>query len=76
MREVFEGFPITFNEAMNDIFTQDITHTELGVAVKSMAKEKAPGYDGIPVEFFQQLWSTLSSDIHRMTLKGNEQRDH
>lgn len=55
MREVFEDFSTTFNEAMNGTLTQEIKERKLGVVVKSMAKGKVLGHDGIPVEFFQQL---------------------
>lgn len=43
MREVFDGFLPTFNEAMNESLTQEIAKGELGVVVKEMTKGKAPG---------------------------------
>ena len=38
----------------------------------SMAKGKAPGHDGIPVELFQKLWPSLGQDFHLMISKGME----
>ena len=35
-----------------------------------MAKGKAPGHDGIPIEFFQELWPTLEDDYLQMILQG------
>lgn len=54
--------------------TLKIIERELGAAIKSMAKGKALGHDGIPVEVFQQLWSMVGDDFHQMILKGFEQR--
>lgn len=69
MREVFEGFTSTFTKAMNATLMEEMTEKELGAVVRDMAKGKAPGHDGIPVEFFQQMWSTLGGDFHHMILK-------
>lgn len=44
------------------------------MVVRDMAKRKAPGHDGILVEFFQKLWPTLGEDFHQMVLKGIEQK--
>ena len=38
--------------AMNEDLGKEITERELQLAVNLMIKEKAPGHDGIPVEFF------------------------
>lgn len=56
MREVLEGFVPTFNEAMNETLTQEITERKLEAIVRSMAKGKVSWHDGILMEFFQQLW--------------------
>lgn len=52
--EVFEGFTTTFTKAMNECFSRDIIVEELDKAIASMAKGKAPGHDGIPMEFFKK----------------------
>lgn len=74
MSEVFEGFPPTFNEEMNATLAQQITEGELRTIVRDMAKGKAPRYDGILVEIFQQLWPTLGDDFHRMILRGIKEK--
>lgn len=38
-----------------------------------MAKGKTPGYDEIPIEFFQQLWLALDYDCNRMVIRGIEE---
>lgn len=35
-------------------------------------KEKTPGHDGIPIEFFQQCWPTIGEDFLLMIRKGME----
>ena len=39
-----------------------------------MAKGKAPGHDGIPVEFFQYMWPTLGKDFYLMVKRSIEGR--
>ena len=68
--EVFEGFPVTFTDDMNVSITKRITERELAGALAAMAKGKAPGHDGIPMEFFQELWPTLGDDYLQMILQG------
>jgi hypothetical protein len=38
-----------------------------------MAKSKAPRYDGISLEFFQQTWPYICLDYHAMILQGIEE---
>ena len=66
--EVMEGVPATFTPAMNEVLGKEILERELRGAVDSMAKGKAPGHDGIPVEFYQKMWPTIGKDFHRMIL--------
>ena len=68
LEEVFDGFPVTFTDAMNVTLIQDITKKELASALTAMAKGKAPGHDGIPMEFFKHLWHTIGGDYHQMIL--------
>lgn len=43
LREVFEGFPITFMNAMNATLARDIIEKDLSSMVMSMAKGKTSG---------------------------------
>ena len=72
--EVTEGLPVTFTGVMNKTWEQEITKGELCSTTKAMAKGKAPGYDGIPVEFYQKLWPTIGKDFYLMIAKGIEDR--
>ena len=42
---------------------QPITLQELTVALEGMKNGRAPGIDGIPVEFFKAFWSILGEDL-------------
>ena len=55
MNEVFEGLLDTFICDMNEALSKDITERKQLTTVLSMAKMKALGYDGFPIEFFQKL---------------------
>lgn len=44
-KEVMEGFPAIFTNAMNESLAKDITENEFSSAVMSMAKGKAPRHD-------------------------------
>ena len=68
--EVFVEFQATFIEEMNASLTKEITERELGGVVRDMAKGKALDHDGIPIEFFQQLWSTVGQDFLQMVLRS------
>ena len=70
--DVFEDFPGMISHATGEALTRDITERELSTAVTSLAKGKAPRYDGIPVEVFSKLWHTIGHDFHKMILRGIE----
>ena len=55
---------------MNEALSKEITEEELGRAVTSMAKGKAPGHDGIPVKFLKKMWHSIGKDFHLMILNG------
>lgn len=45
---------MTFINAMNEELIKPFTPLELFKAIKKMARKKAPGHDGIPIEFFKK----------------------
>jgi hypothetical protein len=59
---------------MNEDLRKEITKKKLFQAVKAMAKGKAPGNDGIPMEFFHSMWSTIGKDFHRMIRKNIKEK--
>jgi hypothetical protein len=42
---------------------QPISVEELGKALKLLSNSKAPGIDGLPVEFFKMFWNELKQDF-------------
>ena len=53
------GLPCHVQRAINDTLTHEVAHSELSTTIQSMAKGKALGYNGIPVEFLPPLWPTF-----------------
>ena len=41
----------------------DITDQEIFNAVKGLNPNKAPGIDGIPIEFYQKFWDIIKSEV-------------
>ena len=70
--EVFSSFRASFSEEMNASLTKEISERELGGIVRDMAKGKAPGHDGIPIEFFQRLWPAVGQDFLHMLIRSIE----
>ncbi len=47
---------IRFTNKMNKELEQPIIEKELKEAIEEMATRKAPGLDGIALEFFMKIW--------------------
>ena len=72
LREVLDDIPVTFRKSMNWAISQEITDKELASAFHAMATGKVPGYDGLPIEFFQLSWTTVGPDLFLMLPKRIE----
>jgi hypothetical protein len=48
-----------------EILTTDFTE-EMLEAITQMERNKAPGPDGLPVEFYQTFWAVIKGDIMAM----------
>lgn len=42
---------------------KEVTYNEILEAVKTMPKDKAPGVDGFPIEFFTKNWEVVQEDV-------------
>jgi mannosylglycoprotein endo-beta-mannosidase len=51
------------NEEDNEVLNEPFSETEVKIALDCMVKNKAPGPDGIPVEFFQKCWEIVKHDV-------------
>jgi hypothetical protein len=71
-----------FPEAANAAFVTEITTGELYYATQQSPKNKAPGPDGMSIEFFQAFWEDTKSEIldivGEMYTRGNiqTQKEH
>jgi hypothetical protein len=54
------------SNVVNDILTADFTEEEVSEAIMNMEKNKAPGLDGFPAEFYQTFWSISKDDLMQM----------
>ena len=59
-------------QGVSETLMQGITEQELHSAIKTIARDKAPGDDGVPIEFFAFLWSTLEKNFHSIMFRGIE----
>jgi hypothetical protein len=49
-----------------DLLSADFTESKVEEAVMQMKKNKAPGPDGFPAEFYQVFWDTIKDDMMAM----------
>jgi hypothetical protein len=63
-REVcWTSTPTRVSNETNKELTQELTLKEIQEAILAMPKDKAPGCDGIPTEFFQEFLSEVSPTL-------------
>jgi hypothetical protein len=61
--DCWESTPSRVSDLANDELTKDLTLKEIKEAIAAMPKGKAPGSDGIPTEFFQELVEEISPTL-------------
>ncbi len=61
--DCWENTPSRVSNSDNDELTKNMTLKEIKEAIASMPKGKAPGIDGIPTEFFQDLVEEISPTL-------------
>ena len=64
--EILRLLENTLTEDAKDICEGQLTLPECTKAVKSFARNKSPGTDGFPAEFYQHFWDLLGSDFVEM----------
>ena len=50
-------------EKDNELLCAPVTRNEIWKVVKSMSIDKAPGPDGLPVEFSQRFWDIVGTNV-------------
>jgi hypothetical protein len=61
----YNDIPQLSNEE-NKILTADFTEKEVHEAILQMEKNKVPGPDGFPAEFYQIFWDVIKVDLMAM----------
>jgi len=59
-------FPTMFDEDKNKELWQPVFEEELLLIMKSFKKEKSPGPDGWPIEFFIHFYELIKNDLLAM----------
>ncbi len=60
--ELLQGLP-QLSQGDQDTLGADLTLEELGAAVSQMTSGRAPGFNGLPSDFFKHFWSVLGQDL-------------
>jgi hypothetical protein len=63
----------------NRILTDNFTEKEVHAAIMQMEKNKAPGPEGFPAEFYQKFWDVIKLDLpcclpHSFTSAGGSRK--
>ena len=61
--ELLSNLSLSLSADEADLCVGDLTSAECFKAVQGMARNKTPGLDGLPAEFYLALWSVLGSDL-------------
>jgi hypothetical protein len=65
---MFIGLHSKFTPTIQAVLKEPMLILELTQALKEMAAQKAPGPDGVTIEFCKALWPTITEDYHAMLL--------
>jgi hypothetical protein len=65
LEDRIEDIPQLSSKEKN-VLSADFTEIEVKEAVMQMKKNKAPGPDGFPAEFYQVFWDTIKEDMMAM----------
>lgn len=60
------GVHARLNEHAHYGFQKAITEEELWVEIRSGKRNKGPGHDGIPTDFYQLMWPNIKADLTKI----------
>ena len=61
--EHWENIKKEISDTDNSFLTSEVSNCEIRETVFDMAKDKSPGPDGFPVEFFQIYWPIVGGSV-------------
>ena len=62
-------------EEIKEIQQQQLTCRDLEGAIKTMNRNKTPGEDGIPADFYKVFWNKLKKAFHAMVLQCYQEEE-
>ena len=65
--KLLKGLP-QLNDGERADMDRELSLDELTTAVQQLAKGRAPGIDGLSIDFYQHFWSTLGPDLHQVLM--------
>ena len=68
LSEIEEAIPKVNTEQYEQL-EAEISENELSRAVFELKNQKAPGVDGIPIDFYKIFWAKLKSPFHKVVLQ-------
>ena len=60
---LFNNISATLPSHLADLCEGELSYAEVHQALVGMARSKAPGSDGLPMEFYLRFWDLLGSDL-------------
>jgi len=61
--ECWTSVPVKVSHATNENLTRDLSAKDIVEAIRTLPKGKAPGHDGIPMEFFHEYGEEVASTL-------------
>ena len=66
LRHYIDGINVTLTDAQRRILNGIISIKEIWIAIKSLKRNRSPGKDGIPIEFYATFFELLKLDLQRL----------
>jgi hypothetical protein len=61
--DCWQSIPPKVSPAMNERLVKDLSLEDITEAIRALPKGKAPGHDGIPIEFFQEFEAEIAPTL-------------
>ena len=61
---LINSLTLSADDDQHSFLESPISLAEMTAALRGMKPNKAPGIDGLPVEFYRRFWDIISDDLH------------